>query len=122
MATSDPQSGRKMPTSEGIAAEGEQMTSHCLEDGKGRVKINCCVTATPFPLGLSTVPPGSSAGLGSGLSACSLGADGVFFVCMFFIMARAFVSPSKKIFFGGEWGCWNLFLFPSSFCCYAVLS
>lgn len=53
-----------LPISEGIAAEGEQMTSPWSEDCKGRVRINRCVTATPFPLGLSTVPPSSSAGLG----------------------------------------------------------
>lgn len=51
---------------------GEQMTSRCSQDCEGRVKINLGVTATPFPLGLSTVPLGSSAGLGSGWGAPTL--------------------------------------------------
>lgn len=61
------------------------MTSRCSEDCEGRVKINRCVTATPFPLGLSTVPPGSSAGLGSGT--VQVWALGVPLVLMAFLFA-----------------------------------
>lgn len=86
------------------------MTSRCSEDRKGRAKINCCVTATPFPLGLSTVPPGSSAGLGSGWVARSLGPDVLGFFCVFFSLVRAFGSPGKKIFLGPF--VWFFFFFP----------
>lgn len=87
------------------------MTSRCSEDCEGRVKINLCVTATPFPLGLSTVPPGSSAGLGTGtVQVWALGVPLVlmaFFVCVLFILARASVSLSKRIF-----GAFLLFFSP----------
>lgn len=88
------------------------MTSRCSEDRKGRAKINCCVTATPFPLGLSTVPPGSSAGLGSGWVARSLGPNVLGFFCVFFSLVRAFGSPGKKIFLG-PFVCFFFFFPPS---------
>lgn len=76
------------------------MTSRCSEDCKGRVKINCCVTATPFPLGLSTVPLGSSAGLGSGWGAHSLGADDFFCLFVCFSSWLGPLSAPARGFFG----------------------
>lgn len=86
------------------------MTSRCSEDCEGRVKINRCY-CNSLPSGTFHGPTrlfcgpghGHSAGLGARRP---LGADG-FFVCVFFILARASVSLSKRIF--------------GAFCCFSLL-
>lgn len=76
------------------------MTSRCSQARKGRVKINLGVTATPFPLGLSTVPPGSSAGLGSGRAAPTLGANAFFVLFLCFSSWPGPLSATPKGFLG----------------------
>lgn len=93
------------------------MTSRCSQDCEGRVKINLGVTATPFPLGLSTVPLGSSAGLGSGWDAPILGANAFFVLFLCFSSQSGPLSAMAK----GFLGLFLLFFPPPSFCYYAAV-